>query len=41
MDAYGLKEGIVITYNQDRVINQGNKKITLLPAWRWLLEETI
>jgi len=41
VDAYGLKKGIVITYNQDRVTNQGNKKITLLPAWRWLLEETI
>ena len=39
MNAYGLKKGFVITYNQDKIINQSGKKIILLPAWRWLLEE--
>lgn len=41
MAVYKLKKGIIITYNQDKVIEEDNKTIILIPAWRWLLENDI
>ena len=38
MIAYKLKKGIIITYDQDKIIEEKNKRIILIPAWRWLLE---
>ena len=41
MTAYKLKKGIIITYNQDKIIKENKKTIILIPAWRWLLENDI
>ena len=38
MTAYKLKKGIIVTYNQDKIIKENKKTIILIPAWRWLLE---
>ena len=36
MSAFGLKRGLVITLNQEDELSFGNKKITLIPAWKWM-----
>ncbi len=38
MDFFELKEGLILTSNQEEVINSGNKKIIAKPVWKWLLE---
>jgi len=38
MESYGLKQGLIITHNQSETIKKKNKIITIIPAWRWLLE---
>ncbi|OQA32168.1 MAG: Archaeal ATPase [archaeon ADurb.Bin336] len=36
MDAYKLKEGLLLTNNQEDVLELNNKKIILKPVWKWL-----
>ena len=36
---YDLREGLIITDNQQSEIIMDGKKIYLLPAWKWLLQE--
>lgn len=38
MDAYNLKEGIIITENQDDEITVDGFKIIIRPLWKWLLD---
>ena len=38
MDKFKLKQGLIITNNQEEEIKQGNKKIIVKPAWKWLLK---
>ena len=38
MAVYKLKKGIIITHNQDEIVEENNKTIILISAWRWLLE---
>jgi hypothetical protein len=35
--AFGLKEGIIITENEEKTIEQGGGIIQVMPAWKWLL----
>jgi hypothetical protein len=37
MDAYSLKEGFIITEDQDDEIMVGSLKILIRPLWKWLL----
>jgi len=37
MDALNLKEGLILTYDQEEEHKEGPKKITVLPVWKWLL----
>ena len=37
MDKFKLKQGLIITNNQEEEIKEGNKKIIVKPAWKWLL----
>jgi len=39
MEELKLKEGLIITLNQTDSFEIGDKKIKVLPVWRWLLEE--
>ena len=38
MNKFKLKEGLILTYDQDDEFKLGNKKIKVIPVWRWLLE---
>lgn len=38
MNAYNLQTGLIITDDTEEEITDDNKKITILPAWKWLLE---
>jgi predicted AAA+ superfamily ATPase len=35
LEFFNLKEGNIITIDQEDVINQDGKQITLIPAWKW------
>jgi predicted AAA+ superfamily ATPase len=39
MTEFGLREGIVLTNDQEDSWNIGEKKITVKPVWKWLLGE--
>ena len=36
---FNLKEGIILTYNQEDNFEIDGKNIKLIPVWKWLLEE--
>ncbi|MFH1711558.1 MAG: ATP-binding protein [Nanoarchaeota archaeon] len=38
MDKFKLKEGLILTYDQEDKFVIENKKITVKPVWKWLLE---
>ncbi len=38
MEKFKLKQGFIITNNQEEEIKEGNKKIIVKPAWKWLLD---
>ena len=38
MDKFKLKEGLILTYDQEDELKIKNKKIKILPVWKWLLE---
>ncbi len=38
MDKFKLKKGLILTYDQEDKLNIDNKKIIVLPVWKWLLE---
>jgi hypothetical protein len=33
-----IRNGLILTYNQDMVLNDG--KILIMPVWRWLIGQT-
>jgi hypothetical protein len=37
---FNLKEGLILTYDQDDKFEVEGKKIILKPVWKWMLEET-
>jgi predicted AAA+ superfamily ATPase len=37
MDAYRIKKGIIVTYDQEKEIEVDKKKIQVIPAWKWCL----
>lgn len=38
LEKFNLKEGVILTYKQDDEFKIKDKKIEVLPVWRWLLE---
>ncbi|MEW5896622.1 MAG: ATP-binding protein [Nanoarchaeota archaeon] len=40
MDYFKLKEGIMLTYEQEDKLTIKNKKIKIVPVWKWLLFNT-
>lgn len=38
MKEHKLKEGLLLTYDQDEIIELEGKRIVLKPVWKWLLE---
>ena len=39
MNAYNLQSGLIITDDTEEDIVENGKKITIIPAWKWLLEK--
>ena len=39
MNAYKLQSGLIITDDAEEEIIENDKKITIIPAWKWLLEK--
>lgn len=39
MKEFKLKEGIILTYEQEEELNIDGKKIIIKPLWKWLLED--
>ena len=37
MNAYKLHEGLIITDDTEEEIMENGKKITIIPAWKWIL----
>lgn len=37
MNAYNLQEGLILTENEQDVLDVDNFKITVMPIWKWLL----
>ncbi len=38
MDYFKLKEGVVLTYDQEEELTFKNKKIKVIPVWKWMLK---
>lgn len=38
MDSYSLKEGMILTMDEEKEIKRDNKKIIVKPVWKWMLE---
>ena len=38
LDANEEYSGLIITYNQEKVISTGNRDINVVPIWKWLLK---
>ncbi len=38
LEKFNLKEGLILTYKQDDEFKVNNKKIKVLPVWKWLLK---
>ena len=38
LNKFNLNEGLIITYYQENDIKVENKKIKVVPAWKWLLK---
>jgi hypothetical protein len=39
INKFNLKEGLIITFDQEESITKDKKKIKIIPAWKWLLQE--
>ena len=39
MNEFKLKEGLILTYDQEDELSEGKKKIIVKPVWKWLLED--
>jgi hypothetical protein len=38
MKKFGLNKGLIVTFDQEDEINQDEKQIRLIPAWKWMSE---
>lgn len=38
LEKFGLKNGLILTFNQEDRLLENNKEINIKPAWKWMLE---
>ncbi len=38
MRSYGLVKGLIITFDEEDVLDEGGFRIDVVPAWKWALE---
>ena len=41
LDKFKLKEGIILTYDQDEEFEEKGITIKVIPIWKWLLETKV
>jgi len=41
MNEFGLRKGIILTYDQEESIKDKELTISILPVWKWLLDKSI
>ncbi len=39
MNELGIKQGLILTYNQEETIANDGREIAVVPVWRWLIED--
>jgi len=39
MEYFKLKNGLILSYDQETNITLDKKKISVKPVWKWILEE--
>jgi len=39
LEKFGLKDGLILTYDQEDELKAANKRIILKPVWKWMLDE--
>lgn len=37
MKEFKIKKGLIITYDEEKIIKEKNQEITIKPSWKWLL----
>jgi len=37
MKCYGLKEGMIITFDEEEMMKKGGYEVKVIPAWKWIL----
>jgi len=37
LEAYGIKRGLILTYDQEESIQHKGHKVIVMPVWKWLL----
>jgi predicted AAA+ superfamily ATPase len=40
MNKFGVKEGVMVTKNDERIVKHKGRSIKLVPAWKWLLGQS-
>ncbi len=38
LKTHKLSEGLILTMDDEKIIEKDNKKIIIKPAWKWMLE---
>ena len=38
MEHFNLKEGLILTFDQEEEIDLSNKRVLVKPVWKWLIE---
>jgi predicted AAA+ superfamily ATPase len=41
MEKFGLKEGLILTHEQEDEMTLKGKRIRVMPAWKWMLEDKV
>jgi predicted AAA+ superfamily ATPase len=39
LEKFDLEEGLILTYSQEEEFTVANKKIALVPVWKWMLND--
>ena len=41
MKKYNLKQGYILTLEEEKTITKSKKKIFVMPVWKWLLDTNV
>ncbi|HPO05901.1 MAG TPA: ATP-binding protein [Candidatus Gracilibacteria bacterium] len=41
METYQIEQGVILSFDQEEIIEQANRKILVVPVWQWLIEDKL